>query len=89
MVRRSTICRTYLQQEGLTPFLFLCYNVLVATLHMEKDKLKLIVKNLELLVEALKSEVYSDTAAYKIGLQQDEKKFGFDYSENDDDGYPD
>ena len=27
---------------------------------MEKDKLKLIVRNLELLVDALKSEVYSD-----------------------------
>ena len=31
---------------------------------MEKDKLKLIVRNLELLVDALKSEVYSDTSAY-------------------------
>ena len=56
---------------------------------MEKDKLKLIVKNLELLVEALKSEVYSDASAYKIELQQDPKKFGFDYSNDDDDGYPD
>ena len=27
---------------------------------MEKDKLKLIVRNLELLIDALKSEVYSD-----------------------------
>ena len=31
---------------------------------MEKDKLKLIVRNLKLLVDALESEVYSDTAAY-------------------------
>ena len=27
---------------------------------MEKDKLKLIVRNLELLIDSLKSEVYSD-----------------------------
>lgn len=34
--------------------------------HMERDKLKLIVRNLKLLVEALESEVYSDIEAYKI-----------------------
>jgi hypothetical protein len=56
---------------------------------MERDKLKLIVKNLELLVDALKSEVYADAAAYKIKFQHDPKKFGFDYSNDDDDGYPD
>ena len=31
---------------------------------MEKDKLKLIVRNLELLVDSLKAEVYSDGDAY-------------------------
>ena len=31
---------------------------------MERDKLKLIVRNLKLLVEALESEVYSDVDAY-------------------------
>ena len=31
---------------------------------MNKDRLKLIVKNLELLVEGLKAEIYSDTSAY-------------------------
>ena len=31
---------------------------------MEKDNLKLIVRNLELLVDALKSEIYSDKEAY-------------------------
>ena len=31
---------------------------------MEKTKLKLIVKNLKLLVEALESEVYSDLEQY-------------------------
>ncbi len=31
---------------------------------MDKEKLKLIVKNLESLVECLKSELYSDTESY-------------------------
>jgi len=31
---------------------------------MNKDRLKLLVKNLELLVEGLKAEVYSDTSSY-------------------------
>jgi uncharacterized protein VirK/YbjX len=31
---------------------------------MDKDKLKLIVRNLELLVDSLKAEVYSDTQSY-------------------------
>ena len=32
---------------------------------MDREKLKLIVKNLKLLVESLESEVYSDIDAYK------------------------
>ena len=32
---------------------------------MDKEKLKLIIRNLESLVECLKSEVYSDTDAYE------------------------
>ena len=32
---------------------------------MDKDKLKLIIRNLESLVECLKSEVYSDVDSYK------------------------
>lgn len=32
---------------------------------MDKDKLKLIVRNLELLVDSLKAEIYSDVQAYK------------------------
>ena len=31
---------------------------------MNRDKLKLIIKNLELLTETLKAEVYSDPGAY-------------------------
>jgi len=57
---------------------------------MDKDKLKLIVRNLELLVDSLKAEVYSDTQSY---LNYDEVRKGLphDYDEifEDDDGYPD
>lgn len=31
---------------------------------MEKERLKLIIRNLRLLVDALESEVYSDTESY-------------------------
>ena len=37
---------------------------------MDKDKLKLIVRNLELLVDSLKAEVYSDVSAYKVSKNQ-------------------
>ena len=51
---------------------------------MDKDRLKLIVRNLKQLVDALESEIYSDVEAYQpapVG----------DYEEvfEDDDGYPD
>ena len=52
-----------------------------------RDKLKLIVKNLKLLVDALESEVYSDVDAY---TQSGDKAFSSpsDYDEvfEDDDG---
>jgi hypothetical protein len=32
---------------------------------MDKDRLKLIVRNLELLVDSLKAEIYSDVSASK------------------------
>ena len=53
-----------------------------------RDKLKLIVKNLKLLVDALEAEVYSDVDAYS-----NSKAFSqiTDYDEvfDDDDGYTD
>lgn len=52
---------------------------------MDKERLKLIVKNLKLLVDSLESEIYSDVNAYKA-----DHKSGKTYSnEDDDDGYPD
>jgi len=56
---------------------------------MDKDKLKLIVRNLELLVDSLKTEVYADKQSY---LNYDEVAPVLrDYDEvfDDDDGYPD
>ena len=59
---------------------------------MDKERLKLIVRNLELLVDGLKAEVYSDPNAYidKRENFDDPPHYG-DYDEvfNDDDGYPD
>ena len=55
---------------------------------MDKEKLKLLVRNLELLVDSLKAEVYSDTQSY---LQNTGEYSIHDYDEifDDDDGYPD
>jgi uncharacterized protein VirK/YbjX len=57
---------------------------------MDKDKLKLIVRNLELLVDSLKAEVYSDTQSY-LNFQEFKDQTLHDYDEifDDDDGYPD
>lgn len=58
---------------------------------MDKEKLKLIVKNLESLVECLKSEVYSDVDSYRVKKEEYTSGPINDYDEifEDDDGYPD
>ena len=61
---------------------------------MDREKLKLIVKNLKSLVDVLESEVYSDVDAYKIEQENFDDPANYfitDYDEifNDDDGYPD
>jgi len=55
---------------------------------MDKERLKLIVRNLKSLVDALESEVYSDVQAYTY--ENNVSPIG-DYDEifEDDDGYPD
>jgi len=58
---------------------------------MERDKLKLIVRNLKLLVDALESEVYSDVEAYQTRQENfDDPSANYitDYDEvfEDDDG---
>lgn len=52
---------------------------------MDKEKLKLIVRNLELLVDSLKAEIYSDVSAYKPKEPMRNKPI-LDYDEIFDDG---
>ena len=54
----------------------------------KRDKLKLIVRNLELLVDALKAEVYSDVDAYSTPVDTSQLPGFTDYDEifEDDDG---
>ena len=55
----------------------------------QRDKLKLIVRNLELLVDALKAEVYSDVDAYKNSAAFKNPPTDYDELYDDDDGYAD
>ncbi len=58
---------------------------------MDKERLKLIVRNLKSLVDALESEVHSDIDAYKYENYTEMTQQINDYDEvfDDDDGYPD
>ena len=56
---------------------------------MDKDKLKLITRNLELLIDALKVEIYSDTTSYTSKDKNKDKYTDYDEIFDDDDGYPD
>ena len=58
---------------------------------MDKTKLKLIVRNLKLLVDSLESEVYSDLDAYKYDNYKEMTPQLNDYDEvfDDDDGWTD
>ncbi len=58
---------------------------------MDKEKLKLIIQNMESLVEVLKSEVYSDVDMYRPDYNQDSRLTDYDevFYDGDDDGYPD
>ena len=56
---------------------------------MDKERLKLIVRNLKLLVDSLESEVYSDVDAYRNSKAFSPKIADYDEVFDDDDGYPD
>ncbi len=58
---------------------------------MDKERLKLIVRNMKSLVDALESEVHSDVDAYKYENYKEMMPQITDYDEvfDDDDGYPD
>ena len=68
--------------RGVSTPLFLCYNMCKDHHLMDKEKLKLIVRNLELLVDGLKAEVYSDASAYTSKVDYDEvARYVHDYDE--------
>ena len=56
-----------------------------------RERLKLIVRNLKLLVDSLESEVFSDVDAYRYENYKEMNPTINDYDEvfDDDDGYPD
>ncbi len=56
---------------------------------MDREKLKLIVRNLKLLVDSLEAEVFSDIDAYKYDNYNDQTITDYDEVFDDDDGYPD
>ena len=56
---------------------------------MDKDTLKLIVRNLKQLVDALESEVHSDVDAYKNSHAFSSPDITYDEAWDDDDGYAD
>ncbi len=66
---------------------FFCAIVYERIIIMDRDKLKLMVRNLELLVDDIKAEVFSDVESYVSPpptISQD-----YDEILEDDDGYPD
>ncbi len=56
---------------------------------MEKERLKLIVRNLKQIVDALESEVYSDIDSYKNSNAFSSPDTSYDEMYDDDDGYAD
>jgi hypothetical protein len=48
---------------------------------MDRDKLKLIVRNLELLLDSLKAEIYSDVSAYPHTEPNGKNRQILDYDE--------
>ena len=56
---------------------------------LKKARLKLIIRNLKLLVDSLESEVYSDVDAYSNSKAFSPKIADYDEVFDDDDGYAD
>ena len=56
---------------------------------MDRAKLKLMVRNLELLVDSIKADVFSDTQSYLYYKEIKDAIHDFDEIFDDDDGYPD
>jgi hypothetical protein len=67
-------------QGGLIPSFFYAKILKREWYFMDREKLKLIVRNLELLVDSLKAEIYSDASAY-TPMKPMEKRPILDYDE--------
>ena len=74
------------KSEGLRP-LFFYVIIRRKNSFMDKEKLKLLVRQLELSVDAIKAEIYSDVDAYRNSPAF--KVNNYDELHDDDDGYPD
>jgi hypothetical protein len=49
---------------------------------MDKDKLKFLIRNMELLIDSIKAEVYSDASSYKNSTKSElSKRPILDYDE--------
>ena len=55
---------------------------------MDREQLKLSLRQLELAVDAIKAEIYSDVDSYK-NSRAFKKVSDYDELHDDDDGYPD
>jgi hypothetical protein len=76
------IGKSKIQEERVDLSSFFVYNIKKSFI-MERSKLKDIVRSLELMVDALKTEVYSDVDSYK---DETPPKTRLDYDELYDDG---
>jgi|TARA_B100002052_G_scaffold294428_1_gene319171 hypothetical protein len=78
----TPIGKYIIQEERVDLSSFFVYNIKKSFI-MERSKLKDIVRSLELMVDALKVEVYSDVDSYK---NDEPPKSRLDYDELYDDG---
>ena len=74
-------------QEGLRP-LFFYVIIRRKSSFMDREKLKLLVRQLELSVDAIKAEIYSDVESYR-NSPAFKQVSDYDELHDDDDGYPD
>jgi hypothetical protein len=51
---------------------------------MDREKLKLIIRNMELLLDSLKAEIFSDVQAYKVESNQKIIDYDEVFEDNDD-----
>jgi len=73
--------------RGLRPPFF--YAIIIRKISfMDREKLKLRLRQLELAVDAIKAEIYSDVDAYK-NSPAFKQVTDYDELHDDDDGYPD